>query len=97
MRVSEGRARSMSSEVMSSRMPPATRKAASETPNTWKMTPPKTAKKHSNPLATMQARSAVRRIFSSESPAVMARKIGTTPMGSTTKKTADSETRKWVR
>ena len=41
----------------------------------------------------MHARRAVLRIFSSESPDVIARKIGTTPIGSTTKSTAGSETR----
>jgi hypothetical protein len=41
----------------------------------------------------MHARRAVLRIFSSELPEVIARKMGTTPTGSTTKRTAGSETR----
>ena len=78
---------------MSRRMPPATRNAPSEMPTTLKMSVPKSAKKTSKPKATSDARSAVRWIFSGESPAVTARKMGTTPKGSTTKKTAETATR----
>ena len=94
VRVEDGRARSMSRDVIKSRMPPATRKAPSDTAKTWKMTRPKTAKNSISPHATRQARRAVLRICCLESPAVIARNSGTTPMGSTTKKMADSDTRK---
>lgn len=78
--------------MISSTTPPATRKAARLTPITLKRKVPKRAKKTRRPKATSEARAAVSRISSRESPWVMAMKIGTTPMGSTTKKTAERAT-----
>ncbi len=93
MRVRTCCARSISMEVSKSRMPPATLNAPSVTPSSRKMTVPATAKTVRTANAVSDARRAMRRRFSSESPWVMATKIGTTPMGSTTKKMAESESR----
>src|SRR5215472_2573801 len=91
--VCEVRPRSMSSEVISKRMPPATRKALSVTAKTLKISPPKRAKKSSRPDPTKLARIATWRPLPG-SRAVIATKIGTTPNGSTTKKTAGRATTK---
>src|SRR5258707_4146545 len=95
--VCDGRPRSMSSEVIKSRIPPATLNALSVTPSTLNKKPPKIAKNTSTPAPTRQARNAMSRTFDSGSPAVIAKKIGTTPNGSTTKKIAESVTAKWDR
>src|SRR5215813_1331376 len=91
--VCDVRPRSMSSEVISKRMPPATRKALSVTAKTLKISPPKRAKKSNRPHPTKHARIATWRALPG-SRAVIARKIGTTPNGSTTKKTAGRATTK---
>jgi len=82
-------ARSISSAVNMSSSPPATRKELKLIPKNLKITLPKSANKIKIPNAVKQARRAVRLSFSGESPAVIAKNIGTTPMGSTTKNTAD--------
>ena len=94
VRVSDGRARSMSSAVMSSRMPPATRKAPRRHAEHLEDEAAEEGEEQQQPARHQAgAQRAMPRIFSGESPAVIARKSGTTPIGSTTKKTADSETR----
>ena len=59
VRVSDCRARSMSSAVMSRTMPPATRKALRLTPTTLKRKVPNRAKNTSSAAATREARRAV--------------------------------------
>ena len=93
MRVRTCCARSISMEVSRSRMPPATLKAPSVTPSSRKMTVPAMAKMVRMTNAVSAARRAMRRRFSSESPCVMATKMGSAPIGSTTKNTAERESR----
>src|SRR5690606_31678310 len=94
VRVSDCLDRSMSRAVRRRRSPPATLKAARLTPRRSQPTPPPSAKKETT---TKKMRVALRAAFSrfcGESLRVSARKIGTRPMGSTTKKKAEIDTRK---
>ena len=72
-------------------MPPATLNAPRLTPSTLKRSVPVSAKVVRMKKAVHEARRAMRARFSSLSLRVIATKIGTTPIGSTTKKTAESE------
>src|SRR5258705_3331062 len=92
-RVRCGWARSISMAVRSSSNRPATLNAPSVPRNTWKIRVPATANSVSTKKATIAARRAMSRRFSGESPRVMAMKIGIAPIGSTTKKIAESESR----
>jgi hypothetical protein len=73
--------------------PPATRKAARLMPRARKSSAPTSAKKARMTKAAAEARHAIWRRFSGESSTVIARKKGTLANGSTTTKTAESETR----
>src|SRR5690606_3259827 len=94
VRVSDWRWRSMSSAVKSKSRPPATLKAARLTPRRSKTTLPPRAKKVTTKKKIVVALRAAFRRFSGESRRVSARKIGASPRGSTTKKSAESETKK---
>jgi len=72
-------------------MPPATLNAPSVTPSTLKRTVPVTAKVVRMKKAVQEARRAIRARLSSVSLRVIATKIGMTPIGSTTKNTAESD------
>src|SRR5260370_13781998 len=85
--------RSISMEERRSKMPPATLKAPSVTPKTRKMSVPATAKVVRMKNAATEARSAMSLRFSGGSSRVMPMKMGTTTIGSTTKKIAESESR----
>ena len=86
-------ARNISMEVSRSRTPPATLKAPSVTPKTLKIRVPARAKVVRIRKAVIDARFAMSARFWGGSLRVIAMKTGMTPIGSTTKKMAESESR----
>src|SRR5690606_39153979 len=94
VRVSDWRWRSMSSAVKSKSRPPATLKAARLTPRRSKTTLPPRAKKVTTKKKIVVALRAAFRRLSGEPRRGSARKTGASPRGSTTKKSAESETKK---
>src|SRR6266481_7951935 len=86
-------ARSISMEVSSKSTPPATLKAPSVMPNTLKISVPARAKVLRMKKVATLARLAISRRLRGGSPRVMAMKTGMAPIGSTTKKIAESDSR----
>jgi hypothetical protein len=92
VRTRERCARSISSAIENSRIPPAILNAPSVMPNSLKMNPPAAANTISVVAIVTDALSAVCRFLAGESPCVIDRNIGITANGSTTKKIAENVT-----